>query len=148
VRYADDSGDHFYYVVRARDQETEIADGTGFDNLLMFKKPEPDCFAEWYIRATLAEAPPDRVAKARKRAAVAGLDVRFFDAVVGSVRDGMVSLPSRLFEEWLPELPVENRLEAFGAVCQAVRIVRVSAGQSFVAQEKSQPFVGLSRRSS
>ena len=50
--------------------------------MLVFDKYEPDAFEDWYIRAVLADEPPDRLAKARKRFAAAGGATAVFDDAI------------------------------------------------------------------
>ena len=62
ARYSDDSGKHFYYIIGERDHGIEVNDLHAFNNMLVFRKYEPDAFENWYIQAALAEEPPDRLA--------------------------------------------------------------------------------------
>lgn len=124
TRYSDDSG-RFYYVIRETNHSAEVLEQCAFDRLLMFEKPEADYFEEWYIRAALAEAPADHLAKARKRVAAAGVRVRLFDDVIRASR--AENSPTALMEaiaQWLPHFLVDKRLETFSTLMGAIRVDR------------------------
>ena len=40
TRYSDDSGEHFYYIIRERDHGIEVDDHQAFGNMLVFKYEE------------------------------------------------------------------------------------------------------------
>jgi hypothetical protein len=68
TRYADDTGEHFYYIIRERDHGLEAENRREFNNLFIGGLSEAGAFGDWYIRAALAEEPGDRLAKFRKSA--------------------------------------------------------------------------------
>ena len=128
-RHSDDSGNHFYYIIRERDHGIEIDDHSAFSNMQIFGKYEPDAFEDWYIRAALAEEPPDRLAKARKRFAAVGGDPAFFDAVIAAVKTDRAGA---ILREQLDSKPLG--LDALLAICEAVRIERTHQKYSFVSE--------------
>jgi hypothetical protein len=132
IRYADDSGEHFYYIVRRRDHAVKVnGDGSHTDSLV----GEPavsGTFEDWYIRAALAEEPADRLAKARKRVEAAGVDPRFFDAVIEVSRSANSPAElSKMLVEWAPKFG--GGLDALNAVLEALLIDRVKQKQIFVS---------------
>ena len=87
-RYSDDSGSHYYYIIREQDYGVEVDAGRAFANMLVFDKIEPDAFEHWYVRATLAEEPADRLSKACKQFVAAGGDPAHFDKTIAEFREG------------------------------------------------------------
>jgi hypothetical protein len=133
TRYADGSGKHFYYVVRERDRSIELR-GEPFNDTLGFEQAQPDAFEDWYIRAALAEEPPDRLAKARKRVASAGVDPQLFDAVIEASRSANSQAElGKVLDEWQSKF-VTDRFDALYAVLEALRIDRVKREQIFVSE--------------
>ena len=128
ARYSDDSGKHFYYIIGERDHGIEFNDLHAFNNMLVFRKYEPDAFENWYIQAALAEEPPDRLARARKRVVEAGVDPAFFDAVIEA--------PDlrAILEELMPQFVRNDNWDALIAVLEAVRIERTRQRHIFVSQ--------------
>ena len=88
MRYSDDSGSHYYYIIREQDYGVEVDAGRAFANMLSFDKKEPDAFEHWYVRATLAEEPADRLSKARKKFVAAGGGPARFDKTIAEFRVG------------------------------------------------------------
>jgi hypothetical protein len=133
VRYADDSGDHFYYVIRNGDHTLEIKNHSSFDNLFILGRSEAGAFEDWYIRAALAEEPPDRLAKTRKRVIAAGISPEFFDAVIAASRSANSQEEIRkVLDEWMPRL-VTDKLDGLNALLEALRIDRVRQRQIFLS---------------
>jgi hypothetical protein len=122
TRYADDSGHHFYYVIRERDRGIEVNKLQAFDRMLCFGKYEPDAFEDWYIRAALAEEPADRLAKARKRVAAAGIDPSFFDAVIEACKSTKSQGElHRVLEEWMHATSLKDLFRFRNEVAQDAR---------------------------
>jgi hypothetical protein len=133
ARYADESGEHFYYVIRASDHGVEVEEQRAFSNMLAFGKPDSGAFEDWYIRAALAEEPPDRFAKARKRVAAAGVNPQLLDEVLTASRSANSQAEiCAVLDEWIPRF-VTDRLDGLNAVLEAVRIDRVRQNQIFVS---------------
>ena len=128
TRYADDSGKHFYYIIGERDHSIEVNDCRAFGNMLVFRKYEPDAFENWYVQSALAEEPPVRLARARKRVVEAGVDPAFFDAVI-EAPDLCATL-----EELMPQFVRNDNWDALIAVLEAVRIERTRQRHIFVSQ--------------
>ena len=125
ARYSDDSGKNFYYIIRERDHGIEVNDRHAFDNMLALGKYDPDAFERWYIQAALAEEPPDRLARARKRVVKAGVDPAFFDAMIESRAP---------LEKLLPPFVRNENWDELNAVLEAVRIERTRQQHIFVSQ--------------
>ena len=128
ARYSDDSGKHFYYIIGERDHGIEVNDLHAFNNMLVFRKYEPDAFENWYIQAALAEEPPDRLARARKRVVEAGVDPAFFDAVIEATD------LRPILEELMPQFVRNDNWDALITVLEAVRIERTRQRHIFVSQ--------------
>ena len=128
ARYSDDSGEHFYYIIRERDHGIEVNDRHAFNNMLALGKYEPDAFESWYIQAALAEEPPDRLARARKRVVEAGVDPAFFDAMIET------SALRAPLEKLLPPFIRNNNWDELIAVLEAVRIERTRQQHIFISQ--------------
>jgi hypothetical protein len=134
TRYSEESGRHFYYIIREQDHNLEVNHRCSFGHMLTFGKYEPDAFEDWYMRSALAEEPPDRLAKARKRVAAAGIDPKFFDAVIEACRSAQSPGDlGRVFEDWMPRF-VDSRFEALNAVLEGLRIDRVRRKEIFVSE--------------
>jgi hypothetical protein len=135
TRYNDDSGERFYYIIRERDHGHEVDSARAFSHIRTFVRTEPDVFEEWYVRAALAEEPPDRLRQARKRVQAAGFDPAVFDALLQAVNDA--NTPEEfvaLIDRWMPHIEGLDRLHALTAVLQALRIERVRKRELFVSE--------------
>jgi hypothetical protein len=134
IRYSDNSGERFYYVIRERDHAAET-DLDTFDNLYVLGKPEAGAFEEWYIRAALAEEPADRLAKFRRRIVAAGINPQFFDAVMAASRSA--TSPDdigRVVDHWMPHFFTNGRADGLVALVEALRVDRVRQRQVFVSE--------------
>ena len=137
TRYADESGDRFYYVLRESDHQSEVAEMIAFRNMLVFEKPAADVFEEWYIRAALAEAPPDHWARARAAAVASGVEPRLVDSVIAAARsDASQSRLREVLDEWLPHLLADDRLDDLLALLAAIRIERTRSGELFLSESE------------
>jgi hypothetical protein len=133
TRYADDSGDHFYYVIRERDRALETQEHRDFNNLFILGVSEAGAFEDWFIRAALAEEPTDRLATMRKRIVAAGVDPQFLEAVIVASRSAHSQDEiRRVLDEWMPRF-VTTDLDGLNALLEALRIDRVRQRQIFVA---------------
>jgi hypothetical protein len=132
IRYADNSGDRFYYIVRQQDHDSEVSERRAFKNLTIFPRREPDEFEEWHVRAALAEEPADRLARARKRATALGVEASFFDAAIAASSSAEPSALANVIERWMPKLVTEDKLEAVCVLLEAIRIERTRLGHLFV----------------
>ena len=130
TRYSDDSGSHFYYIIREQDHGIEVNDGRVFSNMLVFDKYEPDAFENWYVRAVLADEPPDRLAKARKRFVAAEGDPAFFDAAIEAVKTDRAGA---ILKEQLDSKQL-GLDDALFAICEAVIIERTRQQHIFVSE--------------
>ena len=132
IRYADDSEDRFYYIIRQQDRDSEVSERRAFENLTIFPRRAPDEFEEWHVRAALAEEPADRLARARKKAAALGVDGGFFDAAIAASSSADPSTLANVIKNWMPKLVAEDKLEAVCVLLEAIRIERTRLGHLFV----------------
>lgn len=133
TRYADDSGEHFYYIIRERDHQVEVDNHRVFNNLYVLGASEAGAFEEWYIRAALAEEPTDRLAKFRKRIEAAGIAPKFLDAVIAASRTAdSPDAIRKVLDEWMPRF-VTKDLDALNALLEALRVDRVRQRQIFLS---------------
>jgi hypothetical protein len=133
TRYADDSGAHFYYVIRERDHALDIENHLSFNNLFILGVSEAGAFEDWYVRAALAEEPTDRLAKFRKRIVAAGIDPTFFDAVIAASRSANSQEEIRkVMDEWMPRFITDN-LDGLNALLEALRVDRIRQRQIFLS---------------
>jgi hypothetical protein len=139
TRWADDSRDRFYYIIRKRDHAAEVSDD--FSHGFVLETQQPDVFEDWYVRAALAEEPADRLSKARARVVAAGIDGTLFDGVVEAARTA-VSLADfhKVVLEAFPQFVTDSRMEAAAALLQALRIDRTRKGDISIS-EKDRPAI-------
>lgn len=127
MRYSDDSGSHYYYIIREQDYGVEVDAGRAFANMLSFDKKEPDAFEHWYVRATLAEEPADRLSKARKKFVAAGGGPARFDKTIAEFRVGKTG-PKDILELF------NGNVDALLEFASAVQIERTREGHVFVSE--------------
>jgi len=133
TRYADDTGKHFYYIVRERDHAEEIQSHRAFNNLFLLGVSQAGAFEDWYIRAALAEEPLDRLAQFRKRVVAAGIDPTFLDEVVAASRSADSQEDIRkVLDEWMPRF-VTQKLDGLNALLEALRVDRIRQRQIFLS---------------
>lgn len=133
TRYADETGDHYYYIIRERDHALEVQDLRAFTDLFLLGASEAGAFEDWYIRAALAEEPSDRLAKFRKRIVAAGIDAAFFDAVLAASRSADSQEQIRqILNEWVPRFITKN-LDGLNALLEVLRIDRIRERQIFLS---------------
>ena len=135
TRYKSEAGDRHYYVIRERDHAVEVERGQAFDHMVVFARPEQDKFWDWYIRAALAEEPPDRLAAARKRVVQAGVDPKIFDETMKACAAAeSVDDLRAVVDPWVIRFVQNAQFDALIALMQAVRIERVRHGHIFVSE--------------
>jgi len=130
-------GNRYYYIIRERDHDAEIERGQVFGHTLSFH-PEVEPFWDWYIRAALAEEPPDRLAAARKAVVQTGVDPKAFDEGIAACVAAPVDELMAAVDPWMKRFLQNDQFDAFIAFMQALRIERVRLGQLFVS-EKDRP---------
>ena len=129
TRYADDSGEHFYYVIREQDHSVEVQNRRPFGSMVVFEKVDPGYFEQWYMRAAFAAESPDYLEKARKQLAAAGVDPQFFHDVSAALQSDSETAIGEVFERWSSRRITDERLEALLAILGAIRIARTRSGQ-------------------
>ena len=127
TRYSDDSGSHYYYIIREQDYGVEVDAGRAFANMLSFDKKEPDAFEHWYVRAALAEEPADRLSKARKKFVAAGGDLARFDKTIAEFRVDKTG-PKDILERF------NSNVDALLEFASAIQIERTREGHVFVSE--------------
>ena len=130
-------GKRYYYIIRERDHGAEIERGRVFGDMLSFH-PEVETFWDWYIRAALAEEPPDRLAAARKAVVQVGVSPQAFDEGIADCVAASVEELEAAVDPWMKRFLKNKQFDAFIAFMQALRIERVRHGHLFIS-EKDRP---------
>jgi hypothetical protein len=130
-------GKRYCYIIRERDHGAEIERGQVFSETLSFHPEIEPCW-DWYIRAALAEEPPDRLAAARKAVVQVGVDPKAFNEGIAACVASPVDDLQDAVDPWMKRFLQNDQFDAFIAFLQALRIERVRQGQLFVS-EKDRP---------
>ena len=131
----------YYYVIRERDHDAEIERARVFDDSLSFARPESEGFWDWYIRAALAEEPPDRLAGVRSRVQDAGVEPDQFDqAMRACAAAESIDELRAVVDPWMSTFIGESQFDALIAFLEAVRIERVRYGHLFLSEAERPEF--------